>query len=67
MCSFVASYSSKEILQILAKDGWILKRQRGSHLQLEHPIKKGKVTVPHPEKDLKPKTVSTILKQAGLK
>lgn len=64
---FVTSYSSKEILQILIKDGWTVKRQRGSHLQLEHPIKKGKITVPHPEKDLKPKTVSTILKQAGLK
>ena len=67
MCIFVTSYSSKEILQILSKDGWRLKRQRGSHIQFEHPIKKGKVMVPHPEKDLKPKTVSTILKQAGLK
>ena len=67
MCLSVTSYSSKEILQILTEDGWMLKRQRGSHIQLEHPIKIGKVTVPHPEKDLKPKTVSTIFKQAGLK
>jgi predicted RNA binding protein YcfA (HicA-like mRNA interferase family) len=67
MCLILTSFSSKEILQILAQDGWMFKRQRGSHIQLEHPIKKGKVTVPHPRKNLKPKIIQTILKQAGLK
>ncbi len=62
----MTSYSSKDLLQILLKDGWTIKRQRGSHVQLEHPTKKGKVTVPHPNKDLPPKTVQTILKQANL-
>ncbi|ADG83320.1 type II toxin-antitoxin system HicA family toxin [Thermincola potens] len=60
------SYSSKEILKILEKDGWIEKNQRGSHKQLIHPTKPGKVTVPHPKKDLDPKTLRSILKQAGL-
>lgn len=60
------SYSSTEILRILKEDGWVEKNQRGSHLQLVHPTKKGKVTVPHPKKDLDPKTVQSILKQAGL-
>jgi predicted RNA binding protein YcfA (HicA-like mRNA interferase family) len=60
-------YSSKEILQILYKDGWLIKCQRGSHLQLIHPIKLGKVTVPHPRKELDPKTSKSILSQAGLK
>ncbi|NPV53001.1 MAG: type II toxin-antitoxin system HicA family toxin [Firmicutes bacterium] len=60
------SYSSRKILQILYKDGWMEKNQRGSHIQLIHPTKPGKVTVPHPRKDLDPKTVMTILKQAGL-
>lgn len=62
----VKSYSSSEVLKILKKDGWITKEQRGSHIQLEHPIKSGKVTVPHPRKDLKAKTVQSIFKQAGL-
>jgi len=58
-------YSSKEILQILHEDGWLIKCQRGSHLQLIHPIKLGKVTVPHPRKELDPKTSKSILNQAG--
>jgi predicted RNA binding protein YcfA (HicA-like mRNA interferase family) len=36
----------REILKILREDGWIEKSQKGSHLQLEHSKKKGKVTVP---------------------
>jgi predicted RNA binding protein YcfA (HicA-like mRNA interferase family) len=62
----MTSYSSKDIIQILLNDGWTVKRQRGSHVQLEHPTKKGKVTVPHPNKDLPTKTVQTIMKQADI-
>ncbi len=60
------SYSSKDLLDMLIKDGWVFKNQRGSHVQMVHPLKPGKVTVPHPRKDLDPKTVKSILKQAGL-
>ena len=59
--------SSKQIIKMLEKDGWILKRVEGSHHHFKHPSKKGVVTVPHPIKDLHPKTVNSILKQAGLK
>ena len=59
--------SSKQIIKMLEKDGWILKRVEGSHHHFKHPSKKGVVTVPHPTKDLHPKTVNSILKQAGLK
>lgn len=62
----VKSYSSKEILKILQEDGWYLYDVRGSHQQLKHPTKPGKVTVPHPEKDLPKKTTKSIFKQAGL-
>ena len=62
----MTSYSSKDLIQILLKDGWTVKRQRGFHVQLEHPIKKGKVTVTHPNKDLPTKTFQTIMKQANL-
>ncbi|MDF3054764.1 MAG: hypothetical protein K0Q74_671 [Gammaproteobacteria bacterium] len=41
--------------------------KRVSHCQFKHPTKKGKVTVPHPKKDLPLKTFQSILKQAELK
>jgi len=33
---------------------------------IKHPTKKGKVTIPHPKKDLPIGTVRSILKQAGI-
>lgn len=59
--------NSRELLKILKKDGWYIDDITGSHHQLKHPTKLGKVTVPHPRKDLPIGTVKSILKQAGLK
>ena len=59
------TWSSREIIRLLRDDGWIEIGQDGSHKQVKHPMKTGKVTVPHPKKSLKPKTVRSILKQAG--
>jgi predicted RNA binding protein YcfA (HicA-like mRNA interferase family) len=36
----------KDLLKLLKQDGWLEKTQKGSHLQLVHPTKPGKVTVP---------------------
>ena len=60
---------AREVLDRLHKDGWIEKEQKSSHLQLVHPVKAGKVTVPMPmhKGDLPKGTVHSILKQAGLK
>jgi predicted RNA binding protein YcfA (HicA-like mRNA interferase family) len=45
-----------------------LQTDRGSHRQLKHPTRKGRVTVPgKPSDNLAPATVNSILKQAGLK
>jgi len=63
----VKSYSSREILQMLFDDGWYIVRTRSDHHQLKHPTKKGLTTVQHPKKDIDPKVVQSILKQAGLK
>jgi len=57
----------RELLKVLKNDGWVEKFQKGSHLQMEHPDKKGKVTVPIHGGDIKPGTLNSILKQAGLK
>jgi predicted RNA binding protein YcfA (HicA-like mRNA interferase family) len=58
---------SKAIIRLLEADGWLLVRTSGSHHQFHHPRKSGTVTVPHPKKDLPPGTVSSIMRQAGLK
>jgi predicted RNA binding protein YcfA (HicA-like mRNA interferase family) len=57
-----------EVIKRLEADGWYLVATRGSHRQYKHPKKPGRVTVPgKPSKDLHPKTLNSILKQAGLK
>jgi predicted RNA binding protein YcfA (HicA-like mRNA interferase family) len=58
----------REVLRQIEADGWFLIRTRGSHRQYHHPAKPGTVTVAgHPGEDLHPKTLNSILKQAGLK
>jgi len=39
----------------------------GSHHHFKHPAKPGKVTVPHPRKDLTIKTIRSIERQAGIR
>jgi len=36
----------REVLNLLNKDGWTVKDTKGSHSQLTHPTKPGKVTLP---------------------
>lgn len=62
----MTSYSSKRVIQCLQEDGWYLVYTRGDHYQFKHPAKPGKITVPHPNKDLPKKLVSLIFKQAGI-
>jgi predicted RNA binding protein YcfA (HicA-like mRNA interferase family) len=59
--------TAAELLRALHRDGWRTVRQRGSHLQMVHPVKPGYVTVPgHSARILKLKTLDSILEQAGL-
>ena len=61
------SYSSREVLKILKKDGWYEIMCVGSHHQFKHPTKEGKVTLRHPVKDLGIRDLKSIEKQSGLK
>lgn len=61
------SYSSREVIQILEADGWHEVNVEGDHHQFKHPVKKGKVTVTHPMKDIPRRTLNSMQKQAGLK
>jgi len=58
--------TTREILKILKKDGWIKVAQEGSHMQFKHPTKKGKVTIPNHAGDIAKGTLKSILNQAGL-
>ncbi len=60
------SYSSREVLRMLKEDGWYEINVEGSHHQLKHPWKKGKVTLKHPTKDIPPKTLKSISDQSGV-
>lgn len=59
--------SSREIIAALLEDGWFKAGQTGSHRHFKHPSKPGKVTVPHPKRDLPVKTIKSIEKGSGLK
>jgi predicted RNA binding protein YcfA (HicA-like mRNA interferase family) len=41
--------------------------QKGSHVQFKHPSRPGRVTVPHPKRDLPLGTLRSIARQAGLR
>jgi predicted RNA binding protein YcfA (HicA-like mRNA interferase family) len=58
---------SRDIISALKADGWFQVAQEGSHIQFKHPTKSGRVTVPHPEKDVPIGTFKSIEKQAKLK
>jgi predicted RNA binding protein YcfA (HicA-like mRNA interferase family) len=58
---------STDVIKALERDGWRKVAQKGSHIQLKHPSKPGRVTVPHPRRDLPIGTVKSIERQSGLR
>jgi predicted RNA binding protein YcfA (HicA-like mRNA interferase family) len=58
---------SHDVIRALKSDGWEQVAQKGSHVQFKHPSKKGRVTVPHPTKDVPIGTLRSIESQASLK
>jgi predicted RNA binding protein YcfA (HicA-like mRNA interferase family) len=59
--------TAKEVLRLLRKDGWYQVAQRGSHIQMKHPKKPGKVSVANHKGDIPEGTLRSIFTQAGLK
>jgi len=57
----------RDIIKALKRGGWYEVAVRGSHRQLKHPEKPGRVTIAgHPNDDLAPGTLNSVLKQAAL-
>ena len=65
--SKVPSLSYKKVIAVLERDGWIVVRQRGSHIRLEKklPDETLKITVPA-HKPIKRSTLAKIIKQARM-
>jgi len=59
--------NSRGVVSALEADGWAEVNQVGSHKQFKHPTKPGRVTVPHPVKDIKIGTLKSIERQSGVK
>jgi predicted RNA binding protein YcfA (HicA-like mRNA interferase family) len=58
----------RDVIRLIEADGWFLVVTRGSHRQYKHRDKPGRVTIAgHPGDDLAPGTLSSVLKQAGLR
>lgn len=58
---------SREVIRRLKASGWYQVNQVGSHVQFNHPARGGRVTVPHPKRDIPAGTLRSIEKQAGIK
>ena len=60
---------ARDLIKMIEEDGWYLVRQKGSHKQYKHKIKKGLVTIAaHKMSDeIAPGTLNSIFKQAQLK
>jgi predicted RNA binding protein YcfA (HicA-like mRNA interferase family) len=63
----IRAMDSRTVVKKLRADGWRLESVRGSHHQFKHPTKAGRVSVPHPKRDLAPGTVKSIERQSGVK
>jgi predicted RNA binding protein YcfA (HicA-like mRNA interferase family) len=59
--------TSRDVIRALKQDGWYEVNQVGSHKQFKHSSKAGRVTVPHPQRDIPIGTLRSIEKQAGIK
>jgi predicted RNA binding protein YcfA (HicA-like mRNA interferase family) len=58
---------SREVIAALEAAGWREVARRGSHVQFKHSTLPGRVTVPHPERDIPVGTLRSIEKQSGIR
>jgi predicted RNA binding protein YcfA (HicA-like mRNA interferase family) len=65
MAKLPAGLSGQDLRQALQRAGFVLTRQRGSHMILRRDEPRARVVVPD-HKSLKPGTLHQILKAAGL-
>jgi len=59
---------NRDAVKLIERDKWKYDYSTGGHDHYIHPTKPGKVTISgHPSDEVHPKTLRSILKQAGLR
>ncbi|MER9242556.1 type II toxin-antitoxin system HicA family toxin [Mesorhizobium sp. M0633] len=58
---------SADVIHRLLADGWYEVARKGSHAQFKHKSKPGRLTVPHPKRDIPIGTLKSFEKQSGVK
>lgn len=66
-CVLLHIIDSRSIIKIIKQNGWQKVATSGSHTQFRHPERKGRVTVPHPKKDIPIGNLKSIERQSGIK
>lgn len=63
----LANLKPREVVRALERAGWTIHETTGSHVQLKHTDKPGRLTVPYHERfDLPKHIIKSIIRQAGL-
>lgn len=65
MTKLPTDLSGQELIRILIKIGFVLQRQRGSHIVLRRESPFARVSVPN-HKSLRVGTLRTVLREAGI-
>ncbi|OGH48318.1 MAG: hypothetical protein A3A51_00800 [Candidatus Levybacteria bacterium RIFCSPLOWO2_01_FULL_39_10] len=60
------SFKPRQLIKKIEKAGYVIDRQRGSHVILYHPKERKRLTIPMHVKDLPKGTLNSIIKQSGL-
>jgi predicted RNA binding protein YcfA (HicA-like mRNA interferase family) len=59
--------SAKEVCKILSKHGFVLIRQKGSHIMMQKKTENSTITVPVPNhSEIKIGTLQSIIRQSGI-
>lgn len=67
MSAKLPAISGKQVIAALEKEGWYVKRVRGSHHVLRHPNIPDVIPVPvHGNREIKRGTLASILRAAGI-
>ena len=59
--------TSKELINIIVRNGWNMVRQKGSHVHFKKLQSGNLVTIPHPVLDIPIGTMKSILKKANIR
>lgn len=59
--------NSRDLIRAIETAGWENVATKGDHRQFTHPSRPGRVTVPHPKRDLPIGTLRSIERPSGVK